>query len=63
MDLPGEDPSLLGKKQPVSTQLRFCSTLIRDLFSKKHAVRSGVCVYMFVFVCVVFVSYFLLRVS
>eukprot|EP00731_Ephydatia_muelleri_P035582 Em0137g14a len=37
MDLPGEDLSLLGKKQPVTTQLRFCSTLLRDLFSKKHA--------------------------
>ena len=27
-----------GKKKPLSEQLRYCSNIIKELFSKKHAV-------------------------
>ena len=39
MDLPGEKSLPQAKKQkPLSVQLKFCAGIIKELFSKKHAV-------------------------
>ncbi|XP_029185046.2 bromodomain-containing protein 3-like isoform X2 [Acropora millepora] len=36
-DLPEEPQMARGKKKPLSEQLRYCSNIIKELFSKKHA--------------------------
>lgn len=36
-DLPEEPQVSRGKKKPLSEQLKYCSTIIKELFSKKHA--------------------------
>ncbi|XP_073244665.1 bromodomain-containing protein 3-like isoform X2 [Porites lutea] len=36
-DLPEEPQMARGKKKPLSEQLKYCSNIIKELFSKKHA--------------------------
>ena len=37
-----------GKKKPLSEQLKYCSNIIKELFSKKHAVSIQNSVILFV---------------
>lgn len=36
MDLPGETASGRSRKRPLSVQLKYCQTIVKELFSKKH---------------------------
>ena len=36
MDLPGETVSGRTRKRPLSVQLKYCQTIIKELFGKKH---------------------------
>ncbi len=42
MDLPGESTQAQSKQKPLSVQLRFCSILLKEILSKKHAVTYSV---------------------
>lgn len=36
LELPGESSYGSGRRRPLSVQLRYCQSLIKELFSKKH---------------------------